>query len=66
MAEKKAALQQKVKVTKQIAKEESYVCEVCGLAIVVDEACDCVDTCDIICCDQPMKKKKTKAKTVKK
>ncbi|MFC1862307.1 hypothetical protein ACFLT4_01030 [Chloroflexota bacterium] len=29
---------------------DSYVCGVCGLAITVDEACGCVDFCDIICC----------------
>jgi hypothetical protein len=39
---------------------DGYVCGVCGLAVTVDEVCGCVDTCDIICCDTPMKKKRTK------
>jgi hypothetical protein len=37
---------------------DSYVCNVCGLAVTVDEACDCVGACDIICCDKPMKKRR--------
>jgi hypothetical protein len=39
---------------------DGYVCQVCGLAVTVDEVCGCVDTCDIICCDKPMKKKRSK------
>jgi hypothetical protein len=39
---------------------DSYVCGVCGLAVTVDEACGCVDACDIICCETPMKKKRAK------
>ncbi len=37
-----------------------YTCEVCGLGVTVDEVCGCVDTCDIICCETPMKRKRTK------
>jgi len=39
---------------------DSYACEVCGLSVVVDDVCGCVDTCDIICCETPMKKKRAK------
>ena len=39
---------------------DAYTCSVCGLGVTVDEVCGCVDTCDIICCDTPMKKKRTK------
>jgi hypothetical protein len=39
---------------------DGYVCQVCGLAVTVDEVCGCVDACDIICCDTPMKKKRSK------
>jgi hypothetical protein len=39
---------------------DGYVCGVCGLAVTVDETCGCVDTCDIICCDTLMKKKRSK------
>jgi len=39
------------------ARKSKYSCEVCGLAVSVDNICGCVDTCDIICCGQQMKKK---------
>ncbi len=28
------------------------------LAVKVDTVCGCVDTCDIICCEKPMRPKK--------
>lgn len=31
-------------------------CEVCGLAVIVDEECGCA-IADIICCDEPMENK---------
>jgi hypothetical protein len=37
---------------------DQYKCSVCGLVVSVDETCGCVDTCDIVCCDTPMKKKR--------
>jgi len=47
---------------KEMAKKGAkYKCEECGLVVVVDEACECA-TCDLICCDEPMKEVKTKAK----
>ncbi len=55
MPEKKAT-------KKKMAKGDSYTCEVCGLSVLIDEACDCVEACDIICCDQPMKERKVKVK----
>ncbi len=39
---------------------DAYTCGVCGLAVTVDETCGCVDYCDIVCCDVPMKKKRSK------
>jgi hypothetical protein len=68
MAVKKAAKKapaKKVPTKKAPAKGKNkagdgYVCQVCGLAVTVDEVCGCVDTCDIICCDKPMKKKRSK------
>ncbi len=51
---------------KKVAKDDRYVCETCGLVVSVDEVCGCVDVCDIICCDQPMKRKEVKAKATKK
>ena len=67
MAIKKAATAKKPVVRKAPAKKavskgQSYECEVCGLAVTVDENCGCIETCDILCCGQPMKEKKAKAK----
>lgn len=55
MAEKKAS----EKVGKKAAKKgDAYQCGVCGLVVTVDEVCNCVDACDIICCGEEMKPKK--------
>ena len=70
MAEKKVAKPAKAtakKTTKRAtAKGDSFVCEVCGLAVTVDTVCGCAEVCDIICCGQTMKEKKTRAKAAKK
>jgi hypothetical protein len=63
MAQKKAVKKAVKKVVKKVAKKrvkkgEAFKCSVCGIAVSVDEVCGCVDTCDIICCDKPMKPKK--------
>jgi hypothetical protein len=55
MVQKKAVK----KVSKKgVKKGDVYQCGVCGLAVKVDEVCGCVDACDIICCEKPMKPKK--------
>jgi hypothetical protein len=53
------------------AKKGDYLsCDVCGLVVVVDEACGCA-AAEILCCDKPMGKgkpavkKMPAAKTVK-
>ncbi|OPY76127.1 MAG: hypothetical protein A4E65_03260 [Syntrophorhabdus sp. PtaU1.Bin153] len=52
MAEKKAS----GKVSKKVMKKgDAYQCGICGLVVTVDEACNCVDACDIICCGEEMK-----------
>ena len=61
MADKKATPTPKTAAKKRVAKGESYACEVCGLAVVVDEVCGCLDACDIVCCGRPMKAKTAKA-----
>ncbi len=66
MAQKKLAKKVTKKVPvkrgkKAVKKGEVYQCGVCGLAVTVDEVCGCVDTCDIICCDMPMKPKRKRA-----
>ncbi len=64
MAEKKAAKKTTKKVVKaspkSIRKGDAYKCGVCGLAVTVDDVCGCVDACDIICCEKPMKRKRAK------
>jgi len=62
MAVKKATV--KKKPAKQAAAKgkgkigQGYECRVCGLSVTVDEACGCVESHDIICCDAPMRKKR--------
>jgi len=58
MAQKKVA---KKASKKGVKKGEAYKCSVCGLSVVVDEVCGCIDTCDIICCEKPMKPKRKAA-----
>ena len=53
MAQK--ASKEKTLAKKGSKKGDAYSCGVCGLVVVVDEACGCVDTCDLICCDTAMK-----------
>ncbi len=56
-ATKKAAKTVK-KSAKGVKKGDAYSCNVCGLVVTVDETCGCVDACDLICCEVPMKKKR--------
>jgi hypothetical protein len=39
---------------------DTYACGVCGLAVTVDDDCGCVEAHDIICCDTPMKRKRSR------
>ena len=62
MAQKKETKKPVRKTAKKgMKKGEGYQCTVCGLAITVDEVCGCMDACDIICCEKPMKPKKKTA-----
>ncbi len=40
---------------KKLKINASLNCQVCGLIVTVDEACGCVDVCDVICCGEQMK-----------
>jgi hypothetical protein len=65
MAQKKAVAKTMKKavsksVKKPVNKGDVYKCGVCGLSVVVDAVCGCVDTCDIICCEKEMKPGKKK------
>jgi len=51
---KKAAVRGKTKIG------DNYFCEVCGLGITIDEDCGCAEACDIICCSEPMKRKRAR------
>jgi hypothetical protein len=52
---KKAA--PKKKIAGKVKKGQGYECHVCGLRVVVDEICGCVEEHALICCMKPMKKK---------
>jgi hypothetical protein len=65
MPEKKASAAKKPRAKRATSKGDNYVCEVCGLSVVVDEVCGCEEVHEIICCEQPMKKKATRAKAAK-
>jgi hypothetical protein len=51
---KKAAKPKKAPAKKKPALE----CGVCGYRVVVDQTCGCVEEHALICCGQPMKKKR--------
>ncbi len=66
MAVKKATTKKKAAPKKAMARRaapkrknavgDAYQCDVCGLAVTVDEACGCGETHEIICCSEPMKR----------
>jgi rubrerythrin len=39
---------------KSMSPGDSYVCGVCGLAVTVENPCDCEPVCDITCCGEPL------------
>jgi hypothetical protein len=62
MATKKQTPRKKSTARGNAMKGESYACQSCGLVVTVDEDCGCVEACEIMCCDMPMKKsRKAKA-----
>jgi len=42
-------------------KGSKWECGECGLVVVVDDPCDCT-SCELMCCEIPMKEVKTKTK----
>lgn len=66
MAQKKVAKKATKKTAKKVAKVpkkgvkrgDAYKCSVCGLVVSVDETCGCIDACDLVCCEAPMKKRR--------
>lgn len=60
MADKKEAA-----TKKKFSKGDAYECGVCGMAVVVEEPCGCGEEVVLMCCDEPMKARKSKTKTAK-
>jgi hypothetical protein len=52
---KKPAKKTSPQKQKELKSGARYVCDVCGLAMTVDNPCRCSDFCDIICCGKQMK-----------
>ena len=61
VATKKKAVAKKSRSRSVTSRGDLYMCQECGLVVTVDEMCDCVDVCDIICCGEPMTFKKARA-----
>ncbi len=40
-------------------KGEEYECEDCGLVVLVQNPCECGDECQLVCCQKPMRQRKT-------
>ena len=70
VAAAKTALKAKPAAKKRVTKGQALECQVCGLAVVVEEVGDVAiaEETVLLCCDEPMKSKasKAKAKTAKK
>jgi hypothetical protein len=41
-------------------KGEEYKCDECGLVVIVQDPCECDDSCELVCCQEPMKQVKPK------
>ena len=59
-AKKKKKAAPKKKASAKIKKGQAYECHVCGLRVVVNNVCGCVEEHALICCKKPMKKKRAK------
>ncbi len=56
MAAKKTTKNSETKKT-GAKKGTKYACSECGMVVTVDQACGCVDVCDLICCGEQMEVK---------
>jgi len=59
-AKKKKKAAPKKKAAAKIKKGQAYECHICGLRVVVNNVCGCVEEHALICCKKPMKKKRAK------
>lgn len=39
---------------------DKLVCGVCGYSVTVDDVCGCAEAHELICCEEPMKRKRAK------
>lgn len=63
---RKAVPERKTAVARKSVKGNSLECNVCGLVVVVDEDCGCVEEHVILCCNKAMKSRKKAAPRSKK
>jgi rubrerythrin len=54
----KTAPKKKAPVKSQ--KDLNYECNVCGFRVIVDEFCGCVEEHIILCCNKPMRKRRSR------
>ena len=50
----------KKKASAKTQKYLSYECNVCGFRVIVDEFCGCVEEHIILCCNKPMRKRRSR------
>jgi hypothetical protein len=50
----------KKKTPAKAQKDLKYECNVCGFRVIVDEFCGCVEEHVILCCNKPMRKKRSR------
>jgi hypothetical protein len=62
-AKKTARPAAKKKAPAKAAKDLRYECNVCGFRVIVDEFCGCVEEHVILCCNKPMRKRRTRRAT---
>jgi len=62
MPAKTESTRRKTATKGKMSKNDSYTCESCGLVVLVDEECGCVQAHEIICCGESMKKTTRAAK----
>ncbi|MGD8537760.1 MAG: hypothetical protein PVI66_03485 [Candidatus Aminicenantes bacterium] len=60
-AKRTAKTTPKKKTPAKARKDLRYECNVCGFRLIVDEFCGCVEEHIILCCNKPMKTKRTRA-----
>jgi len=53
-AAKKPVKKTSPKNKKEMEIGSCYECSVCGLEVSVETGCDCDETCDLMCCGEPM------------